>query len=99
VLALLLAGCASGSPGAGGRGHGTAAPPAARLHPVATSAPRNSSAITARVVLPSKRMTAGSSMAVHLQRFTIPVGQTSYRVTLRASYSQCSQGRPRSRSG
>jgi hypothetical protein len=33
-------------------------------------------------------------MAVHLQRFTIPVGQTSYRVTLRASYSQCSQGRP-----
>jgi hypothetical protein len=38
-------------------------------------------------------------MAVHVQRFTIPVGQTSYRVTLRASYSQCSQGRPRSRSG
>jgi len=30
-----------------------------------------------------------------LQRFTIPVGTSSYRVTVEASYSQCAQGRPR----
>jgi hypothetical protein len=29
------------------------------------------------------------------QRFTIPAGQTRYRVTVSASYSQCSQSRPR----
>jgi hypothetical protein len=134
VLALLLAGCASGSRGAAGHGQAAVAPPAARLRPVATTpAPGQPPALSARVVLPSDTMPAGSSMtgqvlvnnntghAVHvagclalfqvvlasgtyrpavawatcLQQFTIPVGQTRYRVTLRASYSQCSQGRPR----
>lgn len=28
------------------------------------------------------------------QRFTIPAGQSRYPVTVQASYSQCSQGRP-----
>jgi hypothetical protein len=86
-------------------------------------------ALSARVVLPSRSMTAGSSIngrvvvrndtgrAIHtwgcgslfqvaltsskyqpdvvwplcLQRFTIPVGVSSYRVTVRASYLQCSE--------
>jgi len=127
VLALLLAGCASGSHGA------AVAPPAARPRPVATPAPGHPTVLSADVVLPSDTMPAGSAMAgqvlvdndtghaVHvagclalfqvvltsstyrpavawatcLQQFTIPPGQTRYRVTLTASYSQCSQGRPR----
>jgi len=133
VLALLLAGCASGSHGAAGHGQVTAVPPAARPRPSATPVPGHPPALSARVVLPSDTMTAGSSMAGYvevdnttghavqvtgclalfqviltsstyrpvaaweacLRQFTIPVGQARYRVTLAASYSQCSQGRPR----
>lgn len=89
--------------------------------------------LSARVVLPSPTMTAGSSMTAQvlvdnssghairvpgclglfqvaltsrgyrpavawpacLQRFIIRAGQTRYRVAVPASYSQCSQGRPR----
>ena len=132
MLALLLAGCASGSHGAAGRGQVTAVPPAARSRPAAGPVPGHRPVLSARIVLPSGTMTAGSSMAgyvevgnntghaVHvtgclalfqvlltsvtyrpsaaweacLQQFTIPVGQTRYRVTLAASYGQCSQGRP-----
>jgi hypothetical protein len=88
--------------------------------------------MTARVVLPSQTMTAGSSMSGHvlventtghaihvsgcvnlfqvlltssryrptvgwlscLQRFTIPTGENRYAITVWASYSQCSEGRP-----
>ncbi|MGH3203834.1 MAG: hypothetical protein ACRDP5_17545 [Streptosporangiaceae bacterium] len=132
VLVLLLAGCASGSHGAAGGGQAAVASPAARPRLAATAAPGHPAALSARVVLPSNAMTAGSSMAGHvlvdnntghtvhaagclalfqvvltsgtyrpvvawatcLQQFTIPPGQTRYRVTLQASYSQCSQGRP-----
>jgi hypothetical protein len=113
VLALLLAGCASGSP-------------------ASTPVPSQTRALSARIVLPSDTMTAGTSMAgevlvdnhtghaidvagclalfqviltsstyrpavawaTRLQQLTIPAGQARYRVTLRASYSQCSQGHP-----
>lgn len=101
--------------------------------PTAASAIGRPRALSARLVLPSQTMAAGSSMtgqllvdnhtghAIHifgclslfqvaltsgsyrppvawaacLQRFTIPVGQARYRVTVWASYSQCSQARPR----
>lgn len=112
VLGLVAAGCSSSAtmPGA-----------------VGSPAP-----ISARVVLPARTMTAGSSMAGHvvienntgraihtsgcltlfqvalvsssyhptiawldcLRSFTIPVGQSSYPVTIAASYGRCSQGRP-----
>ncbi|HVB43175.1 MAG TPA: hypothetical protein VNF47_10775 [Streptosporangiaceae bacterium] len=96
------------------------------------SAVRAPAPISARVVLPERAMTAGSSMSGHvvvendtgrairtsgcltlfqvalasssyhpaiawldcLQSFTIPVGQSSYPVTVVASYGRCSQGRP-----
>jgi hypothetical protein len=124
VLALLLAGCSSGGQ------------IASTTHPHQALTPahlRLSAPVTARVVLPSQMMTAGSSMSGQvvvenntghairvsgcvslfqvlltsstyrppvawftcLQRFTIPVGESRYWVTVWASYSQCSQGRPR----
>jgi hypothetical protein len=123
VLALLLAGCSSGSYVATTANPHTALTPAHR-HPAAP--------MTARVVLPSRTMTAGTSMsgqvlvdnttghAIHVsgcvklfqvmltsntyrppvawftcsQRFTIPTGESRYAVTVQASYSECSQGRP-----
>jgi hypothetical protein len=122
VVALLLAGCSSSHI-------------ASTTHPhlALTPAHRHLSApMTARVVLPSRTMAAGSSMSGYvvvenntghairvsgcvnlfqvlltsstyrptvawftcLQRFTIPAGESRYPVTLRASYSQCTQGRP-----
>jgi hypothetical protein len=122
VLALLLAGCSSGSHVATTANPHTALTPA-HGHPAVP--------MTARLVLPSRTMTAGSSMsgqalvdnttghAIHvsgcvnlfqvlltsntyrpavgwldcLQRFTIPVGESRYAVTVQASYSECSQGR------
>jgi len=122
VVALLLAGCSSGSHIASTTKPHTALTPA-RGH---LSAP-----MTARIVLPSQTMTAGSSMSGYvvventghairvsgcmslfqvlltsstyrppvgwllcLQWFTIPAGESRYPVTLSASYSQCTQGRP-----
>jgi hypothetical protein len=123
VLALLLAGCASGSQIATTAKPHTALTPA-HHHP---SAP-----MTARVVLPSRTMTAGTSISGQvlvdnttghaidvsgcgnlfqvlltnstyrptvrwltcLQRFTIPVGESRYEVTVQASYIECSQGPP-----
>src|SRR6266567_4659725 len=115
VLGLVAAGCSSSSATLPGPGAVRAAGP-----------------ISARVVLPARTMTAGSSMSGHvvvendtgrairasgcltlfqvalagsgyhpaiawpacLQSFTIPAGQSSYPVTVAASYGQCSQGRP-----
>jgi hypothetical protein len=123
VLALLLAGCSSGSHGT------TTANPRTALAP---AHPHPAAPMTARVVLPSQTMTAGASMsgqvlvdnttghAIHvsgcvklfqvlltsstyrprvawftcLQRFTIPAGESRFAVTVQASYSECSQGRP-----
>jgi hypothetical protein len=137
VLALLLAaGCSSGSqsPSRGSQTslypHGAAKQPAANLH----ITPRGAAPppMSARLVLASRTMTAGSSMsarvvvenntghAVHvsgcqaifqvvlinskyhplvpwlacLQRFTIPVGQSSYSASVEASYNMCTAGRP-----
>jgi hypothetical protein len=94
---------------------------------------RRSPPLSARVLLPSQTISAGSPMTGHvlvdnttghaihvpgclslfqvlltsssyrlavawplcLQRFTIPAGLARNRVTVRASYSQCSQARPR----
>ncbi len=116
VLELVAAGCSSGS--------GAALPV-----PGAVRAP---GPISARVVLPARTMTAGSSMSGHvvvendtgrairasgcltlfqvalasssyhpaiawldcLQSFTIPAGQSSYPVTVAASYGQCGPGGP-----
>ena len=123
VLALLLAGGSSGSHIASTTKPHTALTPAHRHLP---------RLMTARIVLPSQTMTAGSSMSGYvvvqnnigrairvsgcvnlfqvlltsstyrppvawftcLQRFTIPVGESRYPVTVWASYSQCSQGGP-----
>jgi hypothetical protein len=113
VLALAVAGCASGGYPSQG---------------VASPAPDRSAApLSARLELPSSAMTAGSSMRAHvivdnrtdhaihaagcgslfqvalvntgyhpepawplcLQRLTIPVGESSYPVTLSASYGAC----------
>ena len=133
VLALLVAGCSS-SHISSGRPQGAPAQPAPSPHTAALPAtPRRSSApLSARLVLPSPTMTAGSSMsgrvvvenntgrALHVpgcggvfqivlvsstyhpavawplcaQVFTIPIGESSYPVTIVASYSQCSAGRP-----
>lgn len=117
MLALLLAGCASGHAAAGS-------------HPPASPAPSHPRDLSARVVLAADSMTTGSSMTGHLlldnstghaihvpgchslfqvaltsstyrptvawstclQRLTIPAGHTSYRILLRASYSQCGRG-------
>jgi hypothetical protein len=132
VLALLLAGCASGSHAAAGSAQGKVSLPAAHPRTALTPVP-GSAPLSARVVLPSRTMTAGSSMAGHvlvdnrtghtvrvsgcqnlfavaltsstyrpavawllcLQRFTIPVGETRYPVTVLATYLQCSEGGPR----
>jgi hypothetical protein len=129
VLALLLAGCASADHLAAGPG--AAMPPAAHQRTAVTPVPHH--LLSARVVLPSQTMTAGSPMTGHvlvdnstghaihvfgclnlfqvllttstyrpavawatcLQRLTIPVGETRYPVRFWATYSQCSQGRPR----
>ncbi len=132
VLALLVAAC-SGSHISSRRPKGAPAPPAPNLHTALPAAPgRSSAAMSARVVLPSPAMTAGSSMpgrvvvenntgrAIRVsgcwrlfqvalasskyqpavawptcsQTFTIPAGESSYPVTVKASYSQCSPGRP-----
>ena len=133
MLALLLAGCASGGQAVtGGGGHPAVAPQPVRSPLAGTPAGhRPAGVLPARLVLPSTTMTAGSSMTGYvlventtghaigvagcgslfqvlltsrdyrpiavwptcLQLFTIPVGQTRYRVPVSASYSQCSQGR------
>jgi hypothetical protein len=123
VLALLLVGCSTGSHVA------TMANPGTALTPVHRS---SAAPMTARVMLPSRTMTAGTLMPGQvlvdnttgrliqvsgyvnlfqvlltsntyrptvawftcLQRFTIPVGESRYAVTVRASYSECGQGRP-----
>lgn len=133
VLAFLVAGCSSGSHVPSRRPQGAPAQPAPKLYTALPATSRRSSApMSARVVLPARTMTAGSSMpgrvvvqnntghAVHvfgcltlfqvalasstyhpavawlgcLQPFTIPVGESSYPVTVEASYSQCQAGRP-----
>jgi hypothetical protein len=48
-----------------------------------------------QVLLTSSTYRPAVAWAACLQRFTIPAGQTRYRVTLWASDSQCSQARPR----
>lgn len=48
-----------------------------------------------QVVLASSTYRPAVAWPACLQQFTIPPGQTRYRVTLTASYSQCSPGRPR----
>jgi hypothetical protein len=118
ALALIAAGCGSGSQ-------------VVPHHPPGAVA-RSPEAITARLVLPSRTIAAGSSMSGHLivendtgrairawgcgalfvvalasrtyrpsiawpaciQSFTIPAGRSRYRVTVEASYYQCSQGAP-----
>ncbi len=134
VLAVLVAGCAGGSHIGSRRPQGAPGQPTANRHAALPAPPRRSPVpLSAQVVLPSRAMTAGSSMpgrvvienstgrAIHasgcltlfqvaltsnnyqpavywftcLQEFTIPAGQSSYPVTVEASYSQCSQGRPR----
>ena len=48
-----------------------------------------------QVILTSSTYRPAVAWPACLQQFTIPAGQTGrYRVTLRASYSRCSQGRP-----
>jgi hypothetical protein len=47
-----------------------------------------------QVLLTSSRYRPGVAWAACLQRFTIPAGETRYPVTVWATYSQCSQGRP-----
>src|SRR6266487_4384768 len=134
VLALLVAGCSSGGHISSRRPQGVATQPTANPHTTLRATSRHSSApMSARVVLPSRTMTAGSSMsgrvvvenstghAIHvtgcvtlfqvvlvnnkykptvawftcLQKFTIPVGESSYPATVEASYSRCGPGRPR----
>jgi hypothetical protein len=46
------------------------------------------------VILTSSTYRPAVAWATCLQQFTIPAGQTRYRITLRASYIQCSQGHP-----
>jgi len=134
VLALVVAGCSGGGHISQRRADGAPAQPAASVHAMRPAAPRHSLAapVSARVVLPSHTMTAGSSMPgrvvvqnttgraifasgclglfqvvlvnsayrptvgwlLCLQRFTIPVGQSAYPVTVAASYNTCSQGQP-----
>jgi hypothetical protein len=48
-----------------------------------------------QVMLTSRTYRPTVAWAACLQYFTIPEGQTRYRVTLQASYSHCSQGHPR----
>jgi hypothetical protein len=48
-----------------------------------------------QVRLTSSTYRPAVAWAACLQPFTIPAGETRYPVTVRASYSQCSQGRPR----
>jgi hypothetical protein len=132
VLALAVTGCSSGGHVSAGDA-GAPARPAASVHTAPPAAAGRSSAqVSARVVLPSHTMTAGSSMPGRVvvenntgrpifvsgclslfqvalvnstyrpavgwflcrQKFTIPVGQSAYPVTVAASYSTCSQGRP-----
>src|SRR6266568_2313690 len=132
VLALFVAACSSSSHISSRRPQTAPAQPAPKPHTTLPATPRRSSApVFARVVLPSRIMTAGSSMsarvvvenntgrAIHVsgcltlfqvalasgkyqpavawpacaQAFTIPVGQSSYPVTVRASYLECSAGR------
>jgi hypothetical protein len=133
VLALLVAGCSGGSHIPPRHLQGAPARPAANPHTALPAEPRRSPApMSARVVLPSLAMTAGSSMTGRAvvdnntghairawgcltlfqvalvsgtyqpavawltcaQTFTIPAGESSYRVTVEASYLQCHQGRP-----
>ncbi len=63
VLALVLAGCANASQLAAA-GHRTVGPPAASRRPAAVYAPDH--LLSARVVLPSPAMTAGSRMTGHV---------------------------------
>ena len=126
ALALLAAGCSSGSQAA----RQTASPRA----PSQTPAPHSPAApLSARVLLPARTMTAGSSMSglvvvqnntghpvrvgacgtpfeialvsrsyrpsvawsTCLQLIIIPVGESSYPVTLSASYLTCLEHGPR----
>ena len=48
-----------------------------------------------RVLLTSSTYRPAVGWFTCSQRFTIPAGESRYPVTVRARYSQCSQGRPR----
>jgi hypothetical protein len=48
-----------------------------------------------QVVLTSSTYRPAVAWAACAQRFTIPVGESRYQVTVRASYMQCTQSRPR----
>jgi hypothetical protein len=126
LLAFLavLTGCTGGA--------GAAGQPAASPHTTLPAAPRHLAVpISARVVLPSRTMAAGSQISGHVvvenntghairvsgcgtlfqvalvsktyqpavawltcvQSFTIPVGEASYAVIVKASYLACSPGR------
>jgi hypothetical protein len=64
VLALVVTGCSSGGHISPRRADGAPAQPAASAHTMLPAAPRRSPApVSARVVLPSHTMTAGSSMS------------------------------------
>jgi hypothetical protein len=47
-----------------------------------------------QVLLTSSTYRPAAAWPACLQPFTIPAGETRYPVTVRASYSECSQGRP-----
>jgi hypothetical protein len=47
-----------------------------------------------QVILTSSTYRPAVAWPACLQQLTIPPGQTRYWITLRASYSQCSQGHP-----
>ncbi len=67
VVALLVAGCSTGSHIASGRPDGAPTRPTAGLRPTLPAAPHRSSApLSARIVLPARTMTAGSSMSVRI---------------------------------
>ena len=125
ALALLAAGCSSGGPAARQTASPRAQTPTATRH--SPAAP-----LSARVLLPARTMTAGSSMSglvlvenntghpvrafvcgspfeialishsyrpsvawnTCLQIITIPVGESSYPVTLNASYLACLEHGP-----
>lgn len=47
-----------------------------------------------QVLLTSSRYRPEVGWLLCLQRFTIPVGESRYPITVSGSYNQCSQGRP-----
>jgi hypothetical protein len=132
-MALLAAACSGSSHLSSRHTEGAPAPPTPNLRTTLPATPGPKSAPpSARVILPSRTMVAGSSMSgrvvvqnntghvirvggclrlfqvalagdkyqpavawlLCLQTFRIPIGGSSYPVTVQASYLQCGAGRP-----